>query len=229
MKQTGLGILLNRISYSDSSLIVTYLTPNSGVQKFIFRGGKKKASTMFPLAISELNFYGRAGSELLNLTSVEPYHTTNFQFDPMKSAVAFFIAELVRKCTIDGLDDPESFHYVKEAIIELDMSENISLFPLEFMLNFSRNLGHAPLIEEENGTFFNIDEGSFRTSDSSYQKCYTGDSVQLILQLIRGEEIDFNTKQNRVDALNIMLEYYKTHIPRFGDLESLEIVKEIIH
>lgn len=228
MKQTDIGILLNRISYSDSSLIVTYLTASSGGQKFIFRGGKKKAAGIFPLAISELNFYGRSGSELLNLTAVEPHVATSFQFDPMKSAVAFFIAEVIRKSTIDGLEDPASFSFVKETIENLDNAKNISLFPLEFLILFSEKLGHAPLIDDHGANYFNIDEGSFQMTDSNYQKCYSGPKVRLISELVLGVDISEHSKQDRVDALNIMLEYYKVHIPRFGDLESLEIVKEII-
>lgn len=228
MKQTDVGILLNRISYSDSSLIVTYLTASSGVQKFIFRGGKKKAANVYPMAISELSFYGRSGGELLNLTTVEPYVATRFQFDPMKSAVAFFLAEVVRKSTIDGLEDSAVFFFVKEAIERLDDAENISLFPLQFLISFSDKLGHAPLIDDDNAIYFNIDEGSFQKIDSINQKCYKGPAVNLISELVSGKAISIHSKQDRIEALNIMLEYFKAHIPRFGDLESLQIVKEII-
>jgi recombinational DNA repair protein (RecF pathway) len=85
MKATEEGILLHRISYSESSLVATFLTKNDGIKKFLFKGGKKKSPQLFPLSISELTFYGRKESELLNLTSLDPIGSQSFQFSPIRS------------------------------------------------------------------------------------------------------------------------------------------------
>ena len=69
MKSTDKAILLNRINYSESSLIITYYTLNNGIQKFLFQGGKKKANNLFPLSISEITYYNRPDSSLGKVTA----------------------------------------------------------------------------------------------------------------------------------------------------------------
>ena len=99
MKNTDRAILLNRISYSESSLIVTYYTFENGIQKFIFQGGKKKAHQLFPLSLSEITYYKRPDSDLGKLTSAESYQLLKeVPFNPIKSTIAFFIAEVLLKC-----------------------------------------------------------------------------------------------------------------------------------
>lgn len=228
MKQTDEAILLNRISYSDSSLIVTYLTKSKGLQKFIYRGGKKKAASVFPLALSELHFYGRSGSELLNLTSVELHYVSDFQFDPLKSTIAFFIAEIVRKCTMEGEEDRRTYEFVLESVKQLNETKHLGLFPLEFLVRFTDVLGLRPLCEVDSPKFFNVDEGCLQTSDSNVHKCYTGKPVELIAGILNWSDGIAHTKQDRLDAIDVMLIYYKIHIPRFNELDTLQIVKEVL-
>ena len=84
MKRTDKAILLNRISYSESSLIITFYTFENGIQKFIFQGGKKKAHQLFPLAISEITYYKRPDSDLGKLTSSESKRILNeLPFNPI--------------------------------------------------------------------------------------------------------------------------------------------------
>lgn len=96
MKQTDYGILLNRISYSESSLITTFFTENSGIQKFIFLGGKKKVGNLNPLGIYELTYYKRPDSELGKINQAELVNSmNNIFFNPTKSVIAFFVAEIL--------------------------------------------------------------------------------------------------------------------------------------
>ena len=44
MKLVDEAIFLFRTNYSDTSLIATYYTKEHGLQKFMFKGGKKKSA-----------------------------------------------------------------------------------------------------------------------------------------------------------------------------------------
>ncbi len=228
MKATDTGIFLQRTAYSDSSLIVTFYTRSNGLQKFVFRGGKKKAHNIFPLSLSELTFYGRKESDLLNLTKVESLAPQTFQFNPVKSAVAFFLAETMRKCVAPGQSDPDFYQFMEEAISELEETDDLVLFPLQFMVSCSQALGFMPLCEDAEMTVFNLDAGTFQHTFSNTDRTYRGASVDLIKSLILGTKPETTAREQREEALSIMLNYFSIHVPRFDQLESYAIVQEVL-
>lgn len=230
MKSNDLGVFLHRSVYSESSLIVWFFTRENGVQKFLFRGGKKKAHSLFPMAVCELSFYGHKNSDLLNLTSVESAQSSTFQFNPVPSTIAFFCAECVKKCMHQGDKDDLVFQFLVNFSSRLDNMVNGGILPLQFLIEFSDVLGLMPNFEDEVGRFFNLDTGVFQSATNSFERVVSGPGTGLIQTLIQNGELNTSfTKQTREEALNIMLEYYKIHIPRFDNLESFDIVKEILN
>jgi len=73
--------------------------------------------------------------------------------------VAFFIAEVVRKCMIESDKDLSLFEFLKNQISKLDVTENLIVFPIEFMLFFANQIGIMPFIETGNQTEFQFSEG----------------------------------------------------------------------
>ncbi|MDX2360710.1 MAG: DNA repair protein RecO [Crocinitomicaceae bacterium] len=229
MKSTDEGIFLQRTPYSDSSLITTFYTQKGGLQKFIFKGGKKKAHNIYPLSISELTYYGRKESDLLNLTQVESSKALTFQFNPIKGAVAFFMAETINKCVHQGDVDEVFYQFIKKSIEHLDTTDELGLFPVQFLIECCDNLGFAPLCEIPEAGVFNLDSGIFQMTSSIAERSYSGPSVILIRSLLNGQSPKENpNKQEREEALEIMLEYFRIHIPRFETLDSYDIVKEVL-
>lgn len=230
MKFVDQGVFLHRLSYSDSSLITTFYTREKGLQKFLFRGGKKKAHSVFPMAISELSFYGRPEAELLNLTSVESSFSHSFQFDPVKSAIAFFMAETVRKCVHEGDADEEVFGFLMDYVEELESTNDLKLFPVSFLIGFSDILGFKPLIENNEFDIFNLDAGTFQRVGNIAERTRRGPGVDIIASLLlEGKLPDKTDKSSREEALEVMLDYFMIHMPRFTALDSYEIVKEVLH
>jgi DNA repair protein RecO (recombination protein O) len=230
MKSNDLGVFLYRTVYSDSSLIVTFFTRENGVQKFLFRGGKKKAHSLFPMSICELSYYGHKHSDLLNLTSVESAIPLTFQFHPIRSTIAFFAVECIKKSMHQGDRDEEVFQFLVEFAKHIEKDENQSVLPLNFLIELSEVLGFKPYFEEDGASYFNLDAGVFQTSMNSHERIVEGPAVDLIAALINRTELNQPTsKQMREQALNIMLDYFKIHVPRFDSLTSFEIVKEVLN
>ena len=228
MKEIDQGIFLHRSSFSSSSLITTYFTRKKGLQKFVFRGGKKKASSLFPLAFSELEFYGR-NSDLLNLTNTQVIFPQTIQFQPIHSSVAFFMAEIIQKCVEAGDPDEKLFCFLEQKIQELETIKDLQIIPVEFLAELSYFLGFAPLIEEENASVFNLDAGVFQHTKSESQRCFSGDAIQLILSILKEDALQNKyTKNTREEALVILLNYYSIHVPRFKKLESYDVLKEVL-
>ena len=234
MKKTDQGILLNRISYSETSLILTFYTLENGIQKFIFQGGKKKAHQLFPLAISEITYYKRPDSDLGKLTSSESFRVLNeLPFNPIKSTIAFFVAELLQKCLKTEEGETSLFRFLEERIVQLDKDVDGSLFPLKFLLDFSLYLGIYPNSESDENHYFNVMEGIInKHKPIGGDIYYDGEAVQLISLVIDNtlsNDHPLNSKQNRSKALEILIHYYQLHIPQFKEMNSLEVIREILY
>ncbi len=227
MKQNDQGIFLHRTAFSDSSLIVTYYTAGKGLRKFVFKGGKKKAHQLFPLAPTELTFYGRQESDLLQLTNTEALFPTDFQFNPVKSTIAFFIAETVRKCVHEFDSDSHVFAFIREKVEALQQAgDELSHFPLFFLIDFTETIGFQPLVEQ-GGHIFDLDEGNIGKYAPNGHRSAKGEAVTTISKRINGEEVIVN-KEVRDSALQIMMEYYKIHVPGLREFETYPIVQEIL-
>lgn len=230
MKSTDLGVFLHRSVYSDSSLIVSFFTKENGLQKFLFRGGKKKAHSLFPMAVCELSYYGRKESELLNLSTAESIHPFTFQFNPVASTIAYFLAECIKKSVHQGDRDEEIFHFLASYAHRLEEDDSKGLLPLRFLVDFSEVLGFKPDVGGDNFTHFNLDAGCFQQHGSVQERVVEGKGAELIRALVKGNlEITTSDKRVREEALTIMLDYYNIHIPRFENLAALEIVKEVLN
>ena len=88
------GIVLQKVDYSETSLIVKVLTAEEGVLSFIYQGAKrkkKKGNLISPLAIINISYFNRADSAMGKITSVEPAVVyKDLAFNPYKSSILFF-------------------------------------------------------------------------------------------------------------------------------------------
>jgi len=190
----------------------------------MFKGGKKKSHALYPLSFCELTFYQRNDSAMANLTAVEPALRTSFQMQPVKSTVAFFMAEVFQKCVHEDAEDPHMFEFMKQQVEYLDSASEVWR-PLEFIIRLTEQLGIQPLVENPSGSF-NVEEGVVDVGLKG--KCYQGESVELITSLILGDPV-MASGSTRRESLEIMLEYYRLHLPNFGAISSYEIVREILY
>ena len=232
MKKTDKAILLNKISYSESSLILTFYTYQNGIQKFIFQGGKKKAHHLFPLALSEITFYKRPDSTLGKVTSSESYKPlNNLPFHPIKSTIAFFVAEVLLKCLQTEESEIDFFQFIEDEIIDLDKSEDVSFFPILFLLKLTYHMGIYPNTVSEPFLYFNLMEGEIGNVKPIGDIFYEGKAIDLISKLIEGQQIEKEvySKEIRAEALQILIQYFQIHIPKFNQLNSLEVIREILY
>jgi DNA repair protein RecO (recombination protein O) len=226
MKQTDIGIFLHRTSFSESSLITTFYTQNNGLQKFVFQGAKKKNNNFFPLNICELTYYRRPDSELGKLTASETINPFNsIVSNPIKSVIAFFIVDVVRQSLQTNEKEPEVFLFLSDTISELNKSNELTLFPLRFLANFTYQIGIQPSISEYTPLYFNLTEGEFHSDYRSGEWCEEGEIVMDLYALFNKEDIPISSKKQ---VLEILLKYYSIHIPRFDVGKSLEIIREVL-
>ncbi len=129
MKESDNAIFLHRINYSETSLIATFYTQTHGIQKFMFQGGKKKGTSLFPLSLCEITYYKRPDSELGKLTEARPSDMLIELFsNPMKATLAFFMADVIKQCLQTDQADPQLFHFLTRSIHALDAADDLFFF-----------------------------------------------------------------------------------------------------
>jgi len=228
MKSTDEGILLHRLSYSETSVITTFLTKNGGIKKFLFKGGKKKSAQLFPLSISELTYYGRQDSELLSLTKLESIQNQTFQFSPLRSSVAYFIAELLLKCVKNEEKDENLYDYVSSTAGKLSNAESVSNLPVEVLLDLIVLLGIKPLVSEIGDTF-NLTSGTIGAPIANEHIQSNGSHIAYIRSKLEDPEVHLQIDgQQRELITELLIDYLKIHIGGFRGLDSYEIVKEVV-
>jgi DNA repair protein RecO (recombination protein O) len=227
MKESDIGIFLQRISFSESSAIVSYFTANHGFQKYLFLGAKKKSNTLFPLSIQEITSYNRNDSDLGKLTqAVSTMEVKNIPFDPIRSSIAFFIAEILQKCLTHTEKDEGLFQFLKEKIIELDEAPNVSMFPIHFLLDFSFHLGIEPQIVDEENAYFNLEEGVFAKNVQRDRFC-SEECSDAILNLLNHSNTNLPYRL-RKEVLDVILVYYRLHLEHFGLVKSKEVLETVL-
>ena len=230
MKSTDKAILLNRINYSESSLIITYYTLSNGIQKFLFQGCKKKANNLFPLSISEITYYNRPDSSLGKVTASETSKILNeIPFDPVKSTIAFFIAEVLSKCLQTEESEHLLFQFLEDKICELDKSKDVTLFHIQFLIDFSEYLGIQPNIVDDNGVFFNLMEGTISNYKPDGDIFVHGELVELVRVCILKKTTVHHSKKLRAEALDRLVKYFQLHTPQFNNLKTLEVIREVLY
>jgi len=230
MKQTDTGILLHRISYSETSLITVFYTQDHGIQKYIFQGGKKKSGNLSPLGIYELTYYRRPDSELGKLNQVqllEPMH--GIFASPIKLVIAFFIADVLHQSLKTDIPDEPLFQFLHTSIQNLNEVSNPQFFPATFLLSYIVHLGISPLIEEEDANYFDIQQGIFTNSPRNIVSTLQSDAAHIIRDYMEGQEIEeVAFKKQTKEIVTILITYLSFHVPNFRGEKCLSLAKEIV-
>jgi DNA repair protein RecO (recombination protein O) len=227
LKQTDYGIVLHRLNYSESSVIITLFTQNKGIKRFIFQGGKKKNSAIFPMNHIEFTYYARPDSELGKMTEAFSSGISNeIPFDPIKASIAFFLADVVKQCIKTEEQDKELFDFLENRIHLLNQNSSLSLFPHETLIQLTKYLGLQP--QESDGAYFLVQEGLFSDHHQFDSTAEKGEAVDLLRAILKGEVPSNSSTSTRRQTMELILKYFRYHVPNFNVDHSLDIIRETL-
>lgn len=225
MKTKDIGILISKKNYSESSLILTFYTEGNGLISFIFKGAKKKKLAIFHLGIYELTYFKRPESNLGIIQNLEAgVPLTELFSNPQKIIIGFFMVDVLGQTLKTEHSDPELFDFIKNAILQLEVENDLLLFPLNFLGNLIQKLGFSPLNEEENPKGFDLHSGKF----TQYETGVEPSVVSALLYLFQGKNTEIN-KETAQRTLQVFLDYYKSHLPHFNADNSMKIIRDTLY
>jgi DNA repair protein RecO (recombination protein O) len=233
------GIVLNRIKYSDSGIIVRLYTRKFGRQSFLIRGMRNtkagRHNILFqPLFILDLEMNYKHSREMQVLkefsVSFAPYEIHS---DIRKSCVALFLGEVLTSVLKEESPHEEMFDFIEESIIYFDScKEGFANFHIAFLAGLSSFLGfQAGPRTDNNDTFFDLKNGSFVEMPPVHGN-YANETVSNILADFYVASYDTAGKipltgTMRNEVLETLVKYYSLHLPALRKLKSLEVLKEV--
>lgn len=233
MKKIDQGILLKRIPYSETSLVLSIFTRSEGKKSFLFQGAKKKkGNVLLPLSPIELTYFQRDDSQLAKLSETSLLHTfESVPFHPVKSTIVFFEVEVLSAILHEGVKDEHLFRFVENELCWLDGHVPLANYPLFWLLELTKYLGFFPLKPLNKTPFFDLENGHFLGSAPMHLNFKNGIEVEWLSELVLLSKEEFLLmdipKKYRKTCLSILTEFYKFHIPDFNLSDSLEIIESI--
>jgi DNA repair protein RecO (recombination protein O) len=217
------GIVINYIKYSETSIITKIYTEELGLQTYIVNGvrsknSKNKIALFQPLTLLDLVVYFKQSTHIHRLSEVRchyPYKTINFE--NKKSAILFFLTEVLSKSIHEEIPNKELFDFLYHSIIFFDnIEEDYENFHLQFLLQLSGFLGFGPSSPDDL-----LNTGLNKLNKDEYEFC------QALLNSNYNTVIKTSNVIRR-RLLDHILVFYSLHTPNFEKINSVKILNEVL-
>lgn len=238
------GIVLRAVKYGETSLIVTIFTELFGIQSYLVNGvrtsskkGFGKANLFQSSSILDMVVYH---NDLKQLNRIKEFKWAiiyqGILSDVPKNAIALFMVELLLKTLKQPEPNTDLFNFVEDCFIRLDESEGMveANLPLFFMLHLTHFFGFR--LDDnysDSKKWLDLQEGSF-VSEQPHHPHYLENKLAeassqflKVMQLEELEMIRINHEMRR-QLMSAFEKYYAFHIPDFGALKTLPVLKEIL-
>lgn len=230
------AIVISKIKYNDSDLIVKCYTASLGIKSYIIRNalkskrGKIKPAYFQLLSLIQIEADHKDSRTLHYLKEVrlyKPYdslHTNIF-----KSTVLLFLSEILSMILNEEEANLPLFEYIETTLLWFDTIENTSIFHHQFLMGLTKFLGFNPDIQNSELPFFNLQEGKFQAHLQEY--CVTNKNLDLLKPFL-GTKFDTNlsielSSVQKHELLNMILVYYKLHLQSFRTPKSLTVLSQV--
>lgn len=223
------GIVLNFIKYKETSIITKIYTADFGLQTYIVNGvrsskSKHKIALYQPLTQLDLVVYKKPHGDINRLSEVKcSSHYTSIPFDILKSTLAMFITEILSKALKEEAEDRALFSFIAESLMTLDkMEHGFESFHIQFLCRLSTYLGFSILSADE--VFEQVHIHANHTQLAQLEK----ETLDKLIASSYKEASPSNGKIRR-ELVLLLVQFYRLHLPSFGDVKSLSILTEVLH
>lgn len=225
-------IILNSIKYGEKGRIVRAYSREFGKVSFVVNSvhskrGTLRASMLLPLTLLDVvhSFKGKDSLERIKEAKMDLTYTA-IPYDPVRNAVALFLAELFSETLHSGDPHPEKFDFVRASCLALDTLDPLPpFFHLAVWAKLSLFLGFAPNLEQE-GVYFDMHNGTF-APEPPLLHAYMNEDTSAALRQLMVWDFESNLhipKPLRKEIFTGLQQFYHIHLDSFGPLKSTEIL-----
>lgn len=233
------AIVLRTVKYGDSRMIVDMLTASVGRVSFACslsktNRGKIKKQLFQPLTLLDIVFDLRRNMELQRLKDVRISHPfISLPFDAGKLSIGLFLAEFLLYATKGEQDGSQLEEFTEKSLLWLDNAvDGFANFHLVFMIHVSLFIGFYPNLEGyTDGAWFDMRDGSFTLACPLHPDYLSPADSRLILLITRMNFDNMRlfriSREERNRCLDVIMTYYRLHVPNFPELRSLDVLREL--
>jgi DNA repair protein RecO (recombination protein O) len=229
------GIVLHTLDYGNTSVIVKIYTELFGLQTYVVNHvrsakAKGKAGYFQPLSLLNLVVYHHPEKGLQRISTFSfEQPLSSIMFNVVKSTQAIFMAELLYRTIHEEEANPALFDFINQAVVRLDRLDHQDAdFHLHFMIQLATLLGFAINPQKPEGDFvFDLKEGCFTTKKVFHPYVAENDKALLLCKLINHDGQLLLHHHQRLALLDLLLQYYRIHLPDGFKLQSVEVLNEV--
>ena len=239
MQQTIQGIILQNTKYQDKKNILKVYTLQHGLQSYAIHIGRSKASKIKPahiLALNQIEFVEntRKTREVQKISEMHVTHVYQQLFSNLnKNCISVFLNEVLIKSIKEQHENTELYLFISQKLKELDESEkSITNFHLHFLIELAKHLGFYPNNNyTEKNCLFDLQEGIFTNTVPLHPYYIDSETSFEFNKLISANynETDVSySGQTRGELLKALLLFYRLHLPNFGEMKSIQVLREVL-
>ena len=233
------AIVLNKVKYGDSDIIVNLLSYKHGRISVIVKSCRNKKSHVktnifFPLNIIETDIYVKQNRNLQtikNAASVEILNSISSNI--FKICIAQFLVELIQKSIKEESRIDDIFSFIENSILKLEKDEtNTGSFHLYFLIELAKYLGFDLNNNFDNDNqYFNIREGMFIHLYTCEEESLNKTESETLYNILMSN-FDNNSQFEiplgmRRKLLQKIVRYYQYHIIHKQEIKSLAVLNDI--
>jgi DNA repair protein RecO (recombination protein O) len=240
MLMTTAAFVLRTTRYGDSSFIVHLFTERAGMVSAVARrsagqrGRRGGTHLLQPLSVLDVVLDVQPSRPLAYVREASCRQAyVRVPFDPVRTSVVLFLAEFLNHVLSGEGENRALFAFLTEALQWLDAQERgIANFHLVFLFRLSLFLGIRPLTEDyREGRYFDLQESRFVDVLPLHPDVLPAVESAHFYRLLR---MRFETmhlfvfsRTERNTVVELLLRYYRLHIPSLPELKSLPILQEL--
>ncbi len=233
------AIVIHALRYGEADLIVTLFTKTAGLRSYLQRGvlkskkGKIRSSLFQPLMLLEIEALHKNKGTLERIKDARvAKHYTTLHTDFVKSALVFFISDVLKNSIQEQEANVDLFEYIETALLWLDSHNEIGNFHITFLIKLTQYLGFFPDTSQIELEYFNMEEGVFQAASTNIYCVNDAHILQFKEFLGTTFEESMNiklSKTTRSEILAMLLVYFELHLHGFKKPKSLSVLNEIFN
>lgn len=239
MQEQTTGIVLRALKYGESKLIVDLLTERYGRMTAAVKvgggvRGRSRRMLFQPLMVLSIDVDYRPGRDVQTLGEVSiatAWRTLGM--DPVKMTVGMFLGEVLYHATRHAESDGSLYGFIMGSLRWLDESDaGAANFHIAFLLHLTRQLGFLPSPHDYiPGAVFDLRSGEFLSSAPLHPDFLSAAESHVMHSMLRMTYANMHlfsmSRTERRRVIDIMIKYYRLHIPSFPELKSLAVLHQI--
>ena len=239
MQVSTKALVISKIRYKDSDLIVKCYTAKFGIKSYLIknvlksRKGKFKPAYFQPLTMVHIEAEHKQNRSLNFLKDVKIQNKfDSIHTNIIKSTMAMFLAEVLSIVLREEEENIPLFNFLEAAFIWFNEHKLDTNYHYIFLIELTKYLGFYPDISEIESSYFNLEDGKFYNQKIG-KYCVDGENLIEFKHLL-GIKFDSNKSvilkpRHKQEFLNMIILYFKLHLPGFYQPKSMLVLSQVFN